>query len=171
MIKNIIATDTILMRTNNNVLETSLKKLEIFDETIGSIITPTILYINNKAAIFITGNIVIIVNKNNPIIPTPFFSIVDEPITVSTASDKNPPTIGTNVSTANFAVLIEIPSILLESPYIVIIPTNIVKEAVIINTITCRPNSDNFLNSLQSDRLDKILIIKVKYIKDRKSVV
>ena len=43
VMKNIIAVDTILIRTNNNILITSLKKFEIVDETIGSIITSTIL--------------------------------------------------------------------------------------------------------------------------------
>ena len=42
--------------------------------------------------------------------------MAEDPITVSTASDKNPPTIGTNLSTANFAVLIVIPSILVDRP-------------------------------------------------------
>jgi hypothetical protein len=133
VIKNIIATETILININKRVLLTSLKKFEIFFETIGSITTPTILYISNKVPIFINGNIVIKIIINNPIIPIPFFNIAEEPITVSTASDKNPPTTGTNLSTANFAVLIEMPSIFVESPCIVIMPTNTVNAADIIN--------------------------------------
>ena len=52
----------------------------------------------------------------SPIIPIPFFKIADEPITVSTASDRKLPTMGTKVSTANFAVLMVKPSMLVDSP-------------------------------------------------------
>jgi hypothetical protein len=64
----------------------------------------------------IKGNIVIKIKISNPIIPIPFFNIAEDPITVSTASDRKPPTTGINLSTANFAVLIVIPSILVERP-------------------------------------------------------
>lgn len=100
-----------------------------------------------------------------PIIPIPFLSMVDDPITASTASDKNPPTTGTNLSTANLAVLIVIPSIFVERPYIVRIPINIVKAADIIKVMICRPNSDNFPNSTLLDKLETMETINEKYIR------
>lgn len=116
VIKNIIATDTVDIKINKYDFETSSNKFETFFETIGSTTTAAILYIKSKVEILIMGIAVIMIKIKRPIIPIPFFNIAEDPITVSTASDKNPPTIGMKRSTANLAVRMVIPSIFVEIP-------------------------------------------------------
>ena len=132
VIKNIIATDSTPIKIKSNALLTSLKYAVILGLATGCIIAAIILYEKISTVIFIAGAIHIRNKATNPIIPIPFFKIDEQPITVSTASDKNFPIMGMKLSTANLAVLMVTPSTFTLIPYIVVMPINMVKEALII---------------------------------------
>src|SRR5690625_4015222 len=162
VMKNIIPMDNRLTKIRRTVFEISPKKSVIFLLAIGSITAPVTRKTSNRTVSLMIGVNIIKISTNKPTIPIPFFNMVVDPITASTASDKNPPTMGTKVSTANLAVLILIPSILVDKPYMVKIPIKIVKAADMIKVAICLPISDSLPSSVFSDKLDNMLMMKEK---------
>ena len=78
--------------------------------TIGCINALEILYMANIENIFTRGNKQISNNTISPTMLIPFFIIKEQLTTVSKASDKKSPMIGTKLSTANLAVFAANPS-------------------------------------------------------------
>ena len=92
-----------------------------------------------------------------PTIPTAFFKIATQPITVSTASPKIFPTTGIKFDTAAFVVLAVIPStVLLRLPSTEANPTNIVSTIPNIHTIDELKNLDNLSSCILSDTFETI---------------
>ena len=107
-----------------------------------------------NAIILIIGIKQIIKITIEPITPILFLSNKEYPTTVSIASDKNPPTTGINLSTANLAVLIVTPSTVdVANPCIEIIPTKVVKIRPNIIIADCFNKFASLLTRTLDERL------------------
>ena len=108
-------------------------------------------------ASFIIGSITIPIMIIIPTIPVAFFSIVLQPITVSTASPNIFPTTGIKLDTAAFAVLAVTASTLpLKLPSTEVSPTNIVSTTPNTHTTLLLKNFDSLSICTLSDIFDTI---------------
>ena len=86
----------------------SLRSLEMRISLIGSASAEDILIIRLITPIFITGTAHTVISTIIPAVPTLFFISLPPEMTVSSVSDKKPPTTGTRLPTVNltaFAVM------------------------------------------------------------------
>ncbi len=65
--------ETILIKINSRVLDTSLKNLTIFGDAIGSITAPVIEYISSNTITLIKGIRIIKIKVISPTMPIPFY--------------------------------------------------------------------------------------------------
>ena len=109
-------------------MATEYIKFGILLSLIGSTIAATNFNPNDKTTKLTIGAMMVNKNNKSPTPPTAFFINILLANIKLKPSDKYPPKIGMYVFNANFAVLIEIPSIEdAVSPLIAIIAKNIVK--------------------------------------------